>query len=90
MGLTQAPPAPATSPIDGLAEACLNWYRPMLRDPRGAYWRDASIDKLDVLRLAIHATNGFGGYVAKAAACEVRAGRIDDGWTRTQATRMGW
>lgn len=90
MALTQPAAPVARSPIAALADACLDWYRPLLRDPRGAYWRDASVDKLDVLHLTIYATNGFGGYVSKAAACEVRNGAIDHGWTRTHAGRLGW
>lgn len=85
VGVTPNPP-PAIEP---LAEACLNWYRPMLRDPRGAYVRDTRLEK-NVLRMTIYATNGFGGYVNKAAACEIKAGAVEESWTRLHAQDLAW
>lgn len=71
------------------ADTCLDWHRPMLRDPRSAYWRDAEIVQ-GVLNITVHATNGFGGYVTRPAACEFKNGLLDEGWTKTQAKRRGW
>jgi hypothetical protein len=75
--------------VEAAADRCLDWYRPRLRDPRGAYHRDAVLDK-GVLRLTIYATNRFGGYVSKAAACEVKRGEVDASWTRIHAERLSW
>lgn len=71
-----------------LAEKCLDYYRPRLRDPRGAYHTAASLDKR-VLRFDIHATNGYGGYVVKAAACEVMGNDIDASWSAKHAIDYG-
>ncbi len=84
-----APQAPQKTMLDVEAEQCLAWYRPLLRDPAGAYYREPSKDAR-VLSITIHATNGYGGYVPKRAACEFVNGRLDDGWTKIQAKRAGW
>ena len=90
------PPAPsfqAAEPkkthLETQAEMCLNWYRHFLRDPRGAYYRDASKEK-GVLRLVIYATNGYGGYVQRSAACEFKGRQLDQDWTTIHAKRAGW
>lgn len=80
---------PPKGPIDVMADRCLDWYRPLLRDPRGAYQQDASFDK-GVLRITIHATNGYGGYTPKLAACEFKNGVLDADWTKIHAGRAGW
>lgn len=76
VSLSQAVPAQGPGALAALANDCLNYHRPGLRDPAGAYWSGASLDKLDVLRMTLHATNGFGGYVAKGVSCEVRNGQL--------------
>ena len=83
------PEQPAKSPLESLADRCLDWYRPMLRDPRGAYQRGASLEK-GVLSMTIYATNGFGGYVTRRGACEFKGSRLDETWTKIQAGRLGW
>lgn len=83
------PPAPSRSWAELAGDACMEWYRPMLRDPRSAYYRNPSIEK-DVVTLDIYATNGFGGYVSKAAACEIKNGAVDEGWTKIHAQRLKW
>jgi hypothetical protein len=85
--LSGAPPSKLE--LEAAADRCLDWYRPRLRDPRGAYHRDAVLDK-GVLHLTIHATNRYGGYVAKAAACEIKRGEVDVSWTRIHARRLSW
>jgi hypothetical protein len=82
-----APPQRARTEIE--AEQCLDWYRPKLRDPLGAYYREPSKEGR-VLSLTIYATNGYGGYVSKPAACEFTNGRIDNGWTKIHAKRGNW
>jgi hypothetical protein len=77
------------APLDEQADACLEWYRPRLRDPRGAYFRDASAEK-GVVTITIHATNGYGGYTTKTAVCEFKNGKIDVDWTNIHARRNGW
>ena len=79
VGLNQARPAQGQGSLAGLAGDCLNTIRPSLRDPAGAYWTGASIDRLDVLRMTLHATNGYGGYVTKDVSCEVRKGQVAGG-----------
>lgn len=83
---TIAPPKPW---LEAEADACLAWYRPKLRDPRSAYHRNPTKDGR-VLTLTLHATNAFGGYLTKSAACEMKGGEVDDGWTKIHAERLGW
>jgi hypothetical protein len=85
----QPPAQQAKSPIEYMADACLDWYRPHLRDPRGAYHREPTLDK-GVLTITIYATNGHGGYVQDTGRCEFKSGRIDDGWTKIHAKRLNW
>jgi hypothetical protein len=81
--------APDRSRVELLAEQCLEWYRPRLRDPRGAYLRKQEIEK-NIVSMDIHATNGFGGYVVKRARCEFKGTGIDEDWTVIHAGRLGW
>jgi hypothetical protein len=78
-----------TTSDDDVVEQCLNWYRPRLKNPAGAYAGGVS-RRGSVLSLTVYGTNSFGGYVAKEAACEVKNGRIDHDWTRIHAQRAGW
>ena len=80
---------PARSDLEARADVCLNWYRPLLRDPRSAYWRDAHYVQA-TLNITVVASNAYGGFVDKEAACDFRQGSIDEGWTKTQAKRRGW
>jgi hypothetical protein len=77
------------SDLELQADRCLDWYRPLLRDPRGAYTSGSASEK-GVLSLTIHATNAHGGYVPLPAACEFRNGVLDEGWTQIHAKRHGW
>lgn len=83
------PPPPSRTPLEVEAEMCLNWYRPLLRDPAGAYYSEAR-KELRVVSITLHGTNGFGGYVARTAACEIHGGRLNESWTRIHAERAGW
>lgn len=74
---------------DDLVAQCLNWYRPRLKNPAGAY-ADGVSRSGSVLTMTIYASNSFGGYVPKDAACEIKNGSIDHGWTKIQAERAGW
>ena len=82
----QAQNAPGT--LAALANACLDFYRPSLRDPAGAYWSAASVDMMEVLRMTLHARNGFGGYVTKLVGCEVPKGKLDAWRTKANADRL--
>lgn len=86
-------PAPvaarAVSPLEAEAEMCLDWYRELLRDPAGAYYRNPRKEKR-VLSMEIHATNGFGGYVIKTAACEIHNGKLNSAYTKNHARWGGW
>ena len=83
------PPAPAKSALVAEADACLAWYKPLLRDPAGAYYTAPSKDRR-VVTITVHATNGYGGYVTQAADCEFINGRLDSDWTKIHAKRAGW
>ena len=77
------------SPFEIQADQCLEWYRPFLRDPRGAYLKDPRKDGR-VVTIAVHATNGYGGYVTKEASCEFKSGQMDADWNKIHAKRLGW
>lgn len=86
----ERPQAPPVTPRNPRAEACLNWYRPLLRDPAGAYYTEVKMEERSVT-MRLHATNGYGGYVTKEAACDFEvSGKLDDGWTKIRAERLGW
>lgn len=92
-----APPSPPGPSVQGPtksqmeveADMCLAWYRPLLRDPKGAYYTNISKEKR-VFSMDLHATNGFGGYVVKRAACEIHNGKLNDAWTKNHAKWGGW
>lgn len=86
---TSAPTPVAKSPLDAEAEMCLAWYRPLLRDPQGAYYTNVAKEKR-VLSIDVHATNGYGGYVIKRGACEIYNGKLNDAWTKNHAKWGGW
>jgi len=83
------PGATDLSDLDRLASQCLDWYRPLLRDPAGAYYGAPSFVS-GTLTMTLYGRNGFGGYVPKKAACEFKGGRLDHDWTKIQAKRAGW
>ena len=83
------PAAPVKSALTLKADECLAWYRPLLRDPAGAYHTAAAQDSRTVT-FTLHATNGYGGYVTSTARCEFLNGRLDVGWTKIHAQRAGW
>ena len=82
-------PSAAQSPLASEAGMCLEWYRPRLRDPAGAYYTEPS-KQGRVLSITVHATNGYGGYVTKRAACEIHNGKLNLAWTKTHAERGDW
>ena len=81
--------SPIKSPLVQEADACLGWYKPKLRDPAGTYYSEHSKDGR-VVSITVHATNGYGGYITKEAACEFYNGRLDSDWTKIHAKRRGW
>jgi len=84
------PAAPAgKSALDEEAERCLDYLRPLLRDPRSAYASAASREGR-VLSLTVHAANSLGGIATRRAACEFFNGVIDKGWTKIHLERLGW
>lgn len=68
---------------------CLAWYKPLLRDPMGAYYTEARRERR-VVHITVHGTNGYGGYVTKPAACEIYAGKLNEAWTKNHARWGGW
>ncbi|QXL84121.1 DUF4124 domain-containing protein [Comamonas sp. NLF-1-9] len=84
------PAAPAVSRVDQFAQRCLDWYKPLLRDPAHAYFTEPKFADRRVLRMLLHATNGFGGVVVRQAACDFDNGKLDENWTKIQAKRLEW
>ena len=69
--------------------ACLAYLRTLLRNPDSARASNPS-KNARVLSLTLQAANSRGRNVQRAAACEVRDGKLDEGWTRTHLKRLGW
>lgn len=79
----------ADPPSQQLVDECLDYFRPMLRDPRGAYADKAQLQTVKnrerpdfpewrEVVLDGRATNGFGGYVAQKFNCILNsAGSVD-------------
>ena len=84
-----APAVASQTPLEREADMCLDWYKPLLRDPNGAYVKQVMKDKR-VLSMDVHATNGYGGYVIKRASCEIHNGQLNESWTKNHARRGGW
>ena len=78
------------SALESQADQCLAWYKPLLRDPASAYYSSPKFEDKRVLRMTLHATNGFGGVVTRMAACEFDNGKFSDDWTKIQARRLEW
>jgi hypothetical protein len=85
----QASAQPAKSTLEVEADMCLAWYRPLLRDPKGAYYTHLKKEQR-VFTMELHATNGYGGYVVKIARCEIHNGKLNEAWTKNHAKRAGW
>ena len=86
-----APPAaPVKSALDTSADICLAWYKPHLRDPASAYYSGHKFEDKRVLRMDLHAKNGYGGVQILKAVCEFENGRFSESWTKLQAERIGW
>lgn len=90
----QAPPTVPTSTqkpeLQIKADKCLAYYRPLLRDPAGAYYTDADLDGRTIT-IKLHATNGFGGYITRVSSCEFdKNDELDRDWTKIHAQRGGW
>lgn len=83
------PAAPAVSPLDGEAQICLGFIQPMLKDPGSPYVRDVRKEGT-VLSMNVYAKNTYGGTTSKAAACEIKNGQLDVGWTNIHLKRLGW
>lgn len=82
--------APVRSALETSADTCLAWYKPFLRDPASAYYTEAKFEDRRVLRMDLHAKNGYGGVQVMKAVCEFENGRFNEGWTKLQAERIGW
>ena len=85
-----APAAPVKSAVELQADQCLAWYKPLLRDPASAYYSSPKFEDKRVLRMTLHATNGFRGVGTRMAACEFDNGKFSDDWTKIQARRLEW
>ena len=75
---------------DPKADRCLDWYRPLLRDPRAAYWRDAVHDG-GMLTITVYGVGTSGAIATMQARCEFdEYGVLKGDWTRVHAERLGW
>jgi hypothetical protein len=85
-------PAPTSNAKTGLepeGDMCLEYLKPLLKDPGSPYYRNLQKDGT-VLSMELFAKNTLGGYTSKPAACEIKNGRLDDGWTKIHLKRLGW
>lgn len=80
---------PTASQLEQDAELCLDWYRPFLLDPRGAYYTAPVRDKRTV-KITIHATTRGGGVSTLPARCEIVGGKLDQSWTEYRAKEDRW
>ena len=85
-----APAAPVKTALESSADTCLAWYKPFLRDPASAYYSGHKFEDRRVLRMDLHAKNGYGGVQILKAVCEFENGKFNEGWTKLQAERIGW
>lgn len=86
------PDAGAARPLSALereAETCLNYIKPMLKDPGSPYYQ-AVRKEGTVLSFDLYAKNSYGGYTSKPAACEIKNSLLDAGWTQIHLKRLGW
>ncbi len=81
--------APSTSPLEAEAQTCLAFVLPMLKDPGSPTVRDVRKEGT-VLSMTVYAKNAYGGVAQQAAACEIKNGRLDVGWTHIHLKRLGW
>ena len=86
------PPVAAKSAVDTEAELCLDFIRPFLKDPRSAYYEQASKGGVGgtVLSLIVYSKNSYGGVVSKPAKCEIKNGVLDSTFTLVFLKEAGW
>lgn len=85
------PPRAAPAMPEGSPEqaACLDYLKPLLRDPASGRILSAEKDGR-VLRVKLQAADARARPQIRDAACEFVNGRVDDGWSRIQLKRLGW
>lgn len=82
---------PQDERLERQADACLAWYRPMLKQALSA--RRTTLPKQEggTVFLKIDVSDGLGGFDSKVAACEFDpAGRLDPARTTAHAQQRGW
>ncbi len=77
------------SRLESDGQTCMSWYSQFLADPWDARYRVVEVDGT-VFSIDIHASNGYGGRSVMRASCEIKNGRLDQGWTKIHAKRGGW
>ncbi len=82
--------APTRNLMEVQADKCLAWYKPLLRDPASAYYTEPRFEDKRVMRMTLHAKNGYGGVEVLEAVCEFENGKLSESWTKLQAKRVGW
>jgi len=91
--LAQMAPSPSSaareSALETDAAQCLAWYRPLLRDPLGAYFAHP-VREQRVVTIDLYATGELGGFEIRRASCEFEGGKLLESGTRELARRAGW
>lgn len=83
-------PVPADPRLERLADACLAWYKPLVREPETAS-RSSPRKEGGTLFMLVNSADGRGGFASRAAACEFGAdGSLDARATEVHAQRRGW
>lgn len=77
------------SALEMEADTCMEFIKPRLKDPSSPYHLNVNKEGT-VVSFDLFAKNSFGGYTSKAAACEIKNSRLDEGWTNIHLKRLGW
>lgn len=77
------------STLEKEAAICLGYLKPRLSDPRSAYV--GNISKAGtVLKMDLYTKNQYGVHSPAPVACEIKNGRLDEGWTKIHLERLNW
>ena len=71
------------------ATICLEYLKPRLNDPRSAYVGNIRKEGT-VLKMDLYTKNQYGAHSPAPVACEIKNGRLDEGWTKIHLERLNW
>ena len=71
------------------ADICLEYLKPRLNDPRSAYVGNIRKEGT-VLKMDLYTKNQYGAHSPAPVACEIKNGRLDEGWTKIHLERLNW